>query len=215
MRWAKWHLLGVVLLAGCMQADQERFRDYNDDGLYQFERGDFQAARDSFLAAQNLRPEDPALFYNLGQCYDRLDDTANAERCYQECLKRSPNLADCRHAQNMLLLRTGRRDEAARQVQEWLTREPGRAAAYAEDGWLAFEAGDLPRAQARLQQALGLDPHEPRALIELARVYEALKRPEQATALYERVLARDPKNFEVTRRLKQLRDQGTGQPLPD
>src|SRR5262249_40406658 len=126
-----------------------------------------------------------------------------------------PNHAECRHALASLLMRVGRRDDAVRMVQDWLAREPKRAAAYAEDGWLWFQVGDLPRAQTRLQQALELDPHEPRALIELARVYEAMRRPDRAADLYERVLARDPKHVEVVKRLNMLRAQGAGPPLPD
>jgi len=215
MRQAWWSLGLVLCLAGCMEPAQERLRDYTQDGVNQFERGNYNGARDCFLAAQTITPEDAVLYYNLGQCYDRMGDVVNAERFYNESLQRSPNLADCQHALNSLLVRVGRRPEAVRHVQDWLAREPQRAAAYAEDGWLYYEAGDLPRAQARLQQALGLDPHEQRALIELARVYEVLKRPEQAAALYERVLDRDPKQAEVVKRLKQLRSQGAGAPLPD
>ena len=100
-------------------------------------------------------------------------------------------------------------------VEDWLAREPRLAAAYAEDGWLWYQAGDLPRAQGRLEQALELDPHDGHTLIELARVYEAMKRPDRAVALYERVLERNPKQVEVTERLKALRSQGTGQPQPD
>src|SRR2546426_641430 len=69
--------------------------------------------------------------------------------------------------------------------------------------------------QARLQQALELDPHDMRTLIELARVYEAMNRPDRAVALYERVVERNPRQVEVVKRLKALKSQGTGQPHPD
>src|SRR5437870_2325452 len=114
MRWARSSLGLMLCLAGCVQPAQERFRDYNEDGVSLFERGDYSAARDSFLAAQGLQPEDAALYYNLGQCCDHLGDAAQAERYYNECLQRTPNHADCRHAFDSLLVRTGRRDEAVR-----------------------------------------------------------------------------------------------------
>jgi Flp pilus assembly protein TadD len=209
-------ILGLFLcLAGCANPAQERVQAYNEDGVFLFQHGDYLAASESFRAAQALQPEDPALLYNIGQCYDRLGDSAKAERYYNECVQRSPNHAECRHALAGLLVRSGRRPEAERMVQEWLAREPKRAAAYAEEGWLWFQAGDLPRAQARLQQALELEPHDPRSLIELARVYETMRRPDRAADLYERVLARDPKQVEVANRLNLLRAQGAGPPLPD
>jgi Tfp pilus assembly protein PilF len=209
-------VLGLAfVLAGCVNPAPERLRAYNEDGVFLFQRGDYFAACESFRAALALQPEDPALLYNTGECYDRMGDVAKAERYYNECLQRDPNHAECRHALTVLLVRVGRRQAAVQMVQEWMAREPKRAAAYAEDGWLWFQAGDLPRAQTRLHQALELDPRDRRALIELARVYETLRRPDRAADLYERLLATDPKQAEVVSRLNLLRAQGAGAPLPD
>jgi Tfp pilus assembly protein PilF len=205
----------ALCLLGCESASQERLRDYNLDGVYLFQRGNYAAARESFQAALALKPDDPALLYNIGECYDRLGDTAKAERYYSQCLLQSPNQADCRHALASMLVRVGRKNDAGHLVEDWLAREPRLAAAYAEDGWFWHQNGDLPRAQVRLQQALELDPHEPRALIELALVYEAMQRPDRAAVLYERVLERDPVQVEVAKRLNQLRAQGASQPHPD
>ncbi|HEV3115527.1 MAG TPA: tetratricopeptide repeat protein [Gemmataceae bacterium] len=215
MRAAVLFLFLPLGIAGCMSETQERVHTYNEDGLHLFQQGEYQQARDSFLAAAALTPDDAALYYNVGHCYERMGDAANAERYYNECLGRDLNNADCRHALAALMVRHGRRDEAVRMVQQWLAREPQRAAAYAEDGWLLFQTGDLPSAQARLQQALGLDPRDTRTLVELARVYEAMHRPDRAVALYERVLERNPRQFEVARRIKALKSQGADQPHPD
>jgi tetratricopeptide (TPR) repeat protein len=215
MRWA-WRGAWVLLcLGGCSPTLQERVSDYNEDGIYLFQRGDYAAARDSFQAAVALQPENADLLYNVAECYDRLGRAAQAERFYADCLHQAPNHPACRHALAALLVRGGRWAEASRMVHDWLAREPQLAAAYAEDGWLWHQAGDLPRAQARLQQALELDPHDPRALTELALVYESLQRPERAVVLYERILERDPHQLAVARRLNQLLAQGTGRPHPD
>ncbi len=215
MRRIGW-LLGLILaITGCATTSQERVRDYADDGIHLFQRGDYRSARDSFQAALALKPDDPTLLYNIGECYDRAGDTVNAERVYAECLLHAANHADCRHALASLLVRVGRRPDAERMVQDWLAREPKLAAAYAEDGWLWHQAGDLPRAQVRLQQALELDPRDPRALVEMARVYEALHRPDRALALYERVLASNPNQVEIVKRVNLLRSQGAGPPHPD
>jgi Flp pilus assembly protein TadD len=215
MRHRDWLVVLALCWSGCETASQERLRDYDQDGIYLFEHGDFGAARESFQAALALKPEDPGLLYNLGQCYDHLGDTAKAERLYGQCLLHAPNHVECRHALASMLVRVGRKEDAAKLIEDWLAREPRLAAAYAEDGWLWHQTGDLPRAQARLQQALELDPHEPRALVELALVYEAMQRADRAAALYERVLERDPHQAEVAKRLNRLRSQGAGQPQPD
>lgn len=204
-----------VCVGGCVPDSQGRVRDFNEDGVYLFHQGEYSSARESFQSALELKPADPVILYNLAQCYDRVDDGANAERYYNACLQQSPNHAECRHALASLLVRESRRDDAARMIQAWLVSQPKLAAAYAEDGWLLHETGDLPRAQARLNQALELDPHDTRALTELARVYEAMQRPDRAVALYERILLRHPEQIEIEKRLKLLRSQGVGQPHPD
>jgi len=73
----------------------------------------------------------------------------------------------------------------------------------------------LPRAQTRLQQALELDPHDIRALNELALVYEDLHRPERAVVIYERILALDAHQPQVENRLQSLLANGAGRPRPE
>ncbi|MBM4070841.1 MAG: tetratricopeptide repeat protein [Planctomycetes bacterium] len=214
--WRQPALVAALLLcAGCVAVEQERIREYNEDGIYLFRRGDYVAARESFKAALALEPEDPGLMYNIGECHDRLGKAEKAEKFYKECLLRVPNHPDCRHALTVLLVRQGRRPEAQGLVNDWMAREPGMAAPYAEDGWLLHEAGDLPRARTRLQQALDIDPHDVRTLTELARVYEDMNRPDRALVLYEQALERDPRRTELTERVNFLLAKGAGRPRPD
>jgi Flp pilus assembly protein TadD len=215
MRWTCCAVGLAMLLAGCAPAVQDRVREYNREGVLLYERGDFGGAREHFQAALSLQPEDANLIYNLGDCSDRLGDLANAERLYRECLARSPNHPECRHALTSLMVRQGRRAEAVQMVEEWAAREPKLSSPLAEDGWLCHEAGNLPRAQARLQQALELDPHDIRALNELGRVYEELARPERALVIYERSLAVNPRQTDVARRLDTLRARGVTRPKPE
>src|SRR5262249_23620709 len=114
-----------------------------------------------------------------------------------------------------LRLRSGHQEEVKQQVEGWLARQPKLAAAYAEDGWLWHQLGDLPRAQSRLQQAIALNPHDTRALVELGRLYETMQRPERAAALYERAIAIDPRKTEIVQRLNRLRSHGVAAPHPD
>jgi len=100
-------------------------------------------------------------------------------------------------------------------VQAWRASEPKLAAAYVEDGWLYHQAGDLPKAQGRLQQALDIEPHNVRAVTEMGLVYEAMKRPDRALTLYERALESDPKQPEITDRVNYLLTKGAGRPRPE
>ena len=205
----------TMLLIGCTSVPQERLRDYSDEGMVLYGQGDFAHAGECFQAALTLKPTDPALLYNVGHCYDRIDKTALAEKYYVACLQQDPNFADCRHAYLALLFRTGRKDQAIQSVEAWLASAPQLAAAYGEEGWLWLQQGDLPRAQARLQQALDLNPHDVNSLINLGQVYETLQRPDRALELYDRALALSPNQLEVSRRIQILRAKGAVPPKPD
>jgi Tfp pilus assembly protein PilF len=209
-RWAAW----LVVVAGCGPSVAEEVRKYNDLGVHLFQQGDYAGSRESFQVGLTFQPENAGLLYNIGECYDHLGNTAKAEEFYNQCLQRDANHARCRHSLAVLLVKTNRRKQAVYMVEDWLRREPKRPDPYSEDGWLWHQAGDLPQAQARLQQALDVDPHNVRALTELALVYEDLGIPERAIVLYERVLDVDPRQPDVARRLDALKAKGTKRPTP-
>jgi Flp pilus assembly protein TadD len=205
----------ALCLFGCATDLEEKVRDFSQDGLVLYQRGDYRGARDTFEAALKLQPEDPALLYNLAQCHERLGDAAKAETTYSQCLTHQADHVPCRHALVRLLVRQGRSADATRMVEDWLKREPKSSAPYAADGWLWNQSGDLPRAQARLQQALEIDPRDVYALSELGVVYEAMDRPDRALVLYERALEQDPARPEIVRRYNDLKRRGAGPPKPD
>jgi tetratricopeptide (TPR) repeat protein len=214
MRAFGWTAL-LLLAGGCTSPMEQRVREYNDDGLFLYRRGDYREARDTFQAALEMSPEDISLRFNLAQACEQLGDRGKAEKLYQECLTRDANHADSRFALCALLVQQGRREDASRMVEDWLAREPKRGDAYALDGWLWHQAGDLPRAQSRLQQAVQMDPGNVRALTELGLVYESYRRPDRALALYERSLERDPDQPGVIVRVNRLKSQGVSSPQPD
>jgi tetratricopeptide (TPR) repeat protein len=198
-----------------MTAVDQRVKDFNDDGVHMFARGDFPAARDSFEAALTLTPQDPALLYNLGQCYDRMGDWRKAEHYYLTCLEVAPTHGDARQAQASLLYRTGRSQEANRLILDWLEQQPNLADAYVLDAWRLRQDKALPQAQGRLQQALALEPNNRRALVEMGIIYELMAMPERGLALYERALMVDPRQPEIADRVAQMRAKGIQRPLPD
>jgi len=200
-------VLGLTLaLAGCASSTQERVNTYRQAGYQEYQVGNYRDARQSYEAALTLEPNDVGLLYNVASCHDRLGSDAQAENYYVECLRRSPNHATCRHALAVLWVREGKGDQAVRMIEDWLAAQPKLADAYAEEGWLRHQMGDLNGAQSRLQQALQIDPQNTRAQVELALIYEEKHRPDLATVLYERCLRIDPNQPDVTRRLAALRN---------
>ena len=214
---ARLAIAGLVcaFAVGCASTTDQRLKEFNDDGVYLFGRGDYQAAQDSFEAALVLAPQDPGILYNMGQCRDRMGDWRKAEQYYLACLEIDSKHGDARQAQIALLYRTNRKPEADRMIGDWLREEPELADAYVLDAWRLRQEKALPQAQGRLQQALALEPKNRRALIEMGIIYEMLGMPERALSLYERALLVDPKQPEVATRVEQMRAKGIQRPLPD
>jgi Tfp pilus assembly protein PilF len=205
----------LVAVGACAPTAQERVRDHTRDGVHLYQQGSYVAARECFQAALALRPDDPDLNYNLARCHHRMNQLKEAEQMYQKCLQQDPDHLEARHAWVVLLRNTGRQAEAAAMVHDWRVKRPQQAGPYVEEGWLLVQDGDLHTARARYQQALDREPRHPRALAELAGIYEKLGRPERALVLYERALAVQPDQPAITRLVKQLRERGVSSPHPD
>jgi tetratricopeptide (TPR) repeat protein len=208
-------LLFLPALPGCLPQVDERVQQFSEEGVYLYQRGEYQNAREYFEAALQMQPTDANLMFNVGQCFDRQGKSDKALETYQLCLSRSANHARCRHALALLLYRTGKAAEAERMIQEWLAAEPELSDALVEDGWRLRQEGELQQAEGRFQQALHFDPHHVRALTELGILFEGLQLPERALVLYERALARDPRQPELIARVNALRARRVGKPQPD
>ena len=212
--------LGLVavlasVMTGCVSTDQQRLRDYNEDGVFLFQRGAYNEARETFQVALTVKPGDPNLLYNLGQCQDHIGQADKAEQSYRDCLRQAAGHPDCLHALAALLVREQRRGEADQLIEDWVRREPKSAAAYAEYGWLCSQDKDYPKAVSACQHAYELDPNDVHTLNEMGKLYESLNRPDRALAMYERSLENQPNQPDLGLLVSRLKAQGAGRPRRD
>jgi tetratricopeptide (TPR) repeat protein len=215
MRGVLSFLMLLAIGIGCATLDKDPAVDLIRDGEQLYRTGAYAQAEESYRAALKHRPNDADLLYNVARCQDRLGRLNEAEKGYRDCIAQNPNHAEARHALVELLVDTNRRKEAESMVQAWLKSNPGLAAPYIEDGWLRLLDGDLDSARGRFQQALELEPRNPRANAELARVYERIDRPDRALVLYERSLEADPNQPQLRQHLKGMLTRGISRPRPD
>ena len=201
-------------LLGCDTTSQDKFRLYNEDGIHNFSKGNYTEARDSFEQALVLRQGDPVAVFNLAQTQERLGDAKSAEEGYQDCLRHDPDLVDARHAYANFLYKNGRADDARKLIEQWTAGNAHKADAFVLQAWILRQQRDYPTAYDKLQSALVLEPHNPRALTELGILYEKQNLPERSLVLYERALAENPNLFEVRERLEKLKTKGIDRPLP-
>src|SRR6185312_3194812 len=84
--------------------------------------------------------------------------------------------------------------QAREEMEKALAVDPNYAPAHAGLGYIAMEQNDLPGAARHLQRALALDPADLAVLSNSASLLSSLGRLQQASAVNEYVLARDPVN---------------------
>lgn len=205
----------LCFLLGCAGTGQERLRAYADEGRQLFRQGAYAEARDNYQTALTLSPNDPELQFQLARCHEKLGQTAEAEKLYLGCLRNQPSHAEAGLALVGLQLQTGRRREAETFVSNWLRQFPRAAGPYLADGTLRARDGDLDSARARFHQALDFEPRNPRAMTELAVIYEKLDRPDRALVLYERSLEADAEQPKVRKHVEAMLARGITRPRPD
>jgi Flp pilus assembly protein TadD len=93
---------------------------------------DLDGAAAALAAADVLEPGNPVVHANLGLLAFSRDDAATAVKWLQAALDRDPSLLEARFALARALGRLGRRDEAAQQARDLLTRLPAGAPQRAE-----------------------------------------------------------------------------------
>lgn len=205
----------MLLLTACATTDHERWRMINDDGVALFAKGAYHEALDSFDYALAMNAENPVLYYNIAQCHERLGNARQAEQFFTACLQRDPKHGDARLSLITMKYRAGNLVEANQMIKDWMTQDPKSADPLVADAWRLRQERNYPLAQGRLQEALSREIDNRRALTELAILDELQNMPDRAYVQYERILEKDPGQFEIRERLELLKTKGVKRPTPN
>lgn len=165
---------------------------YNHEGIEHRKAGRIEEAREAFLAALNIDPDNAVALANLSVLEEGLGNYDEAVTYARAAAEAEPEEAIYRYNLANLLARLGRIGEALESFQETLRLKPGYAEARNELGNLYLEL-DRP-AEARRELEAGIEDapelaslHKNLARVELAegRIDEAVRRLETALGLYD------------------------------
>ena len=212
------HRLGgaAVLLVAAVSAIGCHRLTANDssEGVRLYQQGNYLGAVNSFQRALDQQPGNPDCFYNLGATYhqqaklfSRPGDLETAEQYYHLCLARAPDHAACQRGLAVLLVETGRSDEAIDQLEQWAVQDPDSPEPHIEIARLCQEQGNLLAAEEQLAAALAVDPDNSRALVARGQMREAAGDTQQALASYSRALELDRNQPTVMVKVATLQDE--------
>lgn len=209
-------IAAVALAAGCSQMNSQAL---NSEGVRLYQAGNYQQAADQFQRAIANNPKSATSYYNLaaalhksGKLTGNGNDLQQAERLYNQCLEYDPNHTECYRGLAVLLAETGRTDASFRLLEGWAARSPQMADPRIELARLLEEQNNTQMASARLVEALAIDPHNSRALTALGRLREVEGDRAQALANYQRSLALNRHQPEISMRVAALQAAGAGLP---
>jgi Flp pilus assembly protein TadD len=199
---------GIPILSGCSNIASQAA---NVEGVRLYQQGNYQQAADRFTKAIAQDPNSPEGYYNLaaarhkmGTMYGQPQDLQQAEVLYNQCLERERDHTECRRALAVLLMESGRQEDAFRMLNSWASESPQLPDPKVELARLLEEVGQPEQAKAQLVNALTVDPHNARALTALGRLRDQAGDHAQALENYQRSLSLNRFQPEVAARVAQL-----------
>ena len=163
---------------------------------YSRQKGYAEAVR-HFVAAEVIAkataPEqlNEGFYFRVGAACERAGDYAQAEKYFEECLKRAPNSPEACNYLGYMWAERGVKLQRARELIEKAVKAEPKSAAYLDSmGWVLFKLGQPKAALPYVLQAVELS-EEPDATLydHLGDIYAALKEPEKALEAWKKSLA--------------------------
>ncbi len=215
------HFLGLALAAlvvttsaGCRMFSHSD----NLEGVQLYRQGNYDAAARRFEQAVSTSPLHGDGYYNLAATLHQRwklrrnpQDLEAAELLYNKCLEadeRTHGVAEhreCYRGLAVLLVEKGDSDAAFRLLNTWAAKSVTPAEAKVELARLYSEFKDPEEAHKRLDEAIEIDPRNPRALAALAQLQEHSGDYHQAQLNYTRSLESDSHQPAVAQRIAALR----------
>jgi Tfp pilus assembly protein PilF len=148
----------MCLLVASLPAQAQQAKQFVDEGLAAFDRGDTTTARDAFEKALSLKSDEVTAHTYLGIIADRAGDLKEAERHFAAAVKAEPNRASVRNNYGAILMRTGRANLAAAEFEKSLKLDPNQPNALINLAQIRFASDDLRASADLFKRAFAIKP---------------------------------------------------------
>lgn len=150
------------------------------------------AALELYQVALKEKPDDVDLLYGRSLVLEQMQKVPDAEADLRRILARDKDDARAMNALGyMLTMHTTRYDEARKLIERALEITPDDAAVIDSLGWVDYRQGKVKEARALLERAFG-KARDPEIAAHLGEVLWVLGEHEQARAVWNAALSRDP-----------------------
>ncbi len=158
---------------------------------------DRAGAIDSYQQASAMDTQDPLPHLELGELYLKVHSDAEAEPELKRALALDPKSSGALALLSDLYMRTGRLDDAAKTLRQFVQQQPQSANAHLQLGRILAAGKDYEGAIGEYEKALELSPADTDVLRELAASQTELKRDDAALATLKALSAKTPNDPQV------------------
>lgn len=177
-------------------------------------------------------PENPNVWYNLGQAYfynPKAGQLEKAASAFAQTLKRAPNMGHAHFELASVLSRMGKHQDAVGEFREAVRCEPWQGRYHYQLGRALIQTGaaeegkqviakaqkllPLNQLETKLLDKITVSPQDPQLRFELARVYKQLERYDAAKTWFQATLDVAPNHPQARQELEEVTGMGNRTPL--
>lgn len=163
-------------------------RQLTQRGISAIDAGDWTRAEGCFAQAVKACPVDVDARCNYAETLWQRGARQDAYAQMQEAARLAPDDAELLVRQAEMQCALGQSEAALRGIRRTLDLDPNQARAWAVRGRAARDQGDLRQALSDYHRALALAPDDRELLLEVARLYQQLNRPQRSLAYLQSLL---------------------------
>lgn len=184
--------VALALLVGACDGAQDREAKYRERGQELFERGDYIKASLEFRNALQINPASTEAMFYLGRIAEAIGDLPNALAAYGKVAEQDPKNLPALLKLAQFAILTEELDKALEKIEAVLAVDANNAEAHALKGAVLLRQGLVAQSEAEALKAQGIDPGSVTAVAVLAGIRNRQGRIDDALALVDAGIERNP-----------------------
>ena len=189
-----------------LKGEPEHWQALHYLGLAELQQGRLKEADSLLSRSVAVEPRNANAWSDLGSARVRADAPQEALEPFSRALELAPEHPDALNNMAQALRKLSRFDQARPLLEKLVEQQPGQAGPLRALADVQTKSGDVAAAIDTFQEALRLDPDDPRIRLGLGDACESAGRFRQARMQYLAILRREPESPLALSRLLQMRD---------
>lgn len=143
---------------GLFKSDEEKIKEYIQDGLNYANKNEFEKAIKEFEKALKIDSKNQEALFNLGFVYSDMGDSANAYEIFKKLINLNPNYIEAFNQLGLVFAKQGKFTDSVFVFEKGIEHNPEAALLYNNLGNVYFEYGNYEKAYQCFKKAGELDP---------------------------------------------------------